>query len=104
MEDLFNQLVAWLATVNPLYAFAALAVWMLFGDKIKALLSRIPLPKFPPSPSKPKDEPNSGPSDPLEDNPLLDLIWQRLKKKWTEHPGEDEDKLAKLVKAIKDTQ
>lgn len=96
MEDVLSQVLAWLAGVNPLYAGLALFVWMLFGDKIKDVLGRIKLPRPDPGPVvKP---------DPLEEHPLLDLLWKRLKKRFEEKAPDtdDEDLFVALARAIKD--
>lgn len=111
MEDFFNALVHCLGQINPLYAVLAVAVWVLFGEKIKGLLARLPFKL--PDLKRPEPEPDapSEPTDPLDDwleeHPLLDRLWQRLKLKFTETVQDDvdEDELyVKLLKAIRETK
>jgi len=93
VDDILSQVLPWLAGVNPLVAFGLLAVWLVFGDKIKDVLARL-------RPSAPN------PADPLEDHPLLDLLWRRLKSRFADKPldEDDDDLYVRLVKALKDAK
>ena len=110
VEELFTALLHCLGQINPLYAALALGLWVLFGDKLKALLGRIPLPRLPDAkpvgPPVPDDTPDPL-DDWLENNPLLDRLWQRLKLRFTETVEDDvdEDELyLMLLKAIKEAK
>ncbi len=103
-----NALLHCLGTVNPLYAALGLAAWVLFGDRIKSALGglwkiipSLPVaPAVPTAPADPKTDLNAW----LEQHPLLDRLWVRMKEQFaTVADGKvDEDTLyARLLDAIK---
>ncbi len=111
MDDFFQALLACLGKINPLYAFAALAVYALLGGKLKGLLDKIKLPNLKPvTPDPTPDKPPSAPVDLdkwLEEHPLLDILWRRLKNQFAQqivHGRVDpEDAMLALSRAIKQT-
>lgn len=101
MDDLYQQILCWLAGINPLYAFAAAALWVVFGSRIKALLAKIPLPKL--RPTDPKNDEKNDVEKWLEEHPLLDRLWKRLKEEFkvkVDGVGEDDAYVA-LLEALR---
>jgi hypothetical protein len=109
VDEFVNSVLHCLGQINPLYAALGLAVWILFGAKIKGLLGSIKLPSLPSLPNQP-----ARPVDPktdlnawLEAHPLLDRLWVRLKDQFAQVPDGkiDEDTLyLKLLEAIKNVK
>lgn len=113
MDDLFNLILTGVGKINPLFAVALLGVWMIFGDRIKGVLSRFPLlgpllkpaPVPSPAPDAPKVDPDSDLDKWLEDHTLLDRLWKRLKGRFgdavTKGDLDEDEAYEKLLKAIK---
>ncbi len=109
MEDLILSL---LGSINPLWAAVALLVWSIFGTQMSKgaagvlawLRSRFV--KSPAGPDSPKADPTKSEVDVwLEQHPLLDRLWVKLKEKFKAVPDgkADEDELYKaLLDAITD--
>ncbi len=109
MDELLNWIVALAGKCSPTYGLIAVALLALFGGRIKDWLGGLKLPNLRPAP-KP-DEPKPAPSPDvdldewLEQHPLLDRLWQKLKLRFadaaTDEDQDEDDLYVSLTRAIK---
>ncbi len=104
MDGLFELILNYVSGINPLYAVLLAALWLVFGEKIKtalaALLSR--LKRQPDADPAPAD--GSDLDEWLEQHPLLDRLWQRLKdrvKDAADGTIDEDDLYLEILKALR---
>lgn len=106
MEDVLNQLIALLGGSGHWVGYLAAALLFLFRDRVLDKLGVKPKPADPVEPDEVDDEEQDETDAWLEEHPLLDRLWKRLKEKFadkvlTGEEGEDEV-YAELLVAIRD--